>query len=117
MWSATLLLGLAPIHRVLNEGVRGPIYSAAEVGSSGSCKGTQPLSWLKLHVKGQLEGLQSAPLEHRLRMDAPDALWRSVQKAVCQTDFSWAGRPGSGGISALRCTNTLLNGLRSLLDG
>mgnify|MGYP007043957024 CR=1 FL=1 len=59
MWSATLHLGLAPIHRVLNEGVRGPIYSVAEVNSSGSCKGTQPLSWLKLHAKGRLEGLQS----------------------------------------------------------
>ena len=40
-------------------GVEAPFYSATEVSSSGSCKGTQPLTWLKLHAKGQLEGLQS----------------------------------------------------------
>ena len=38
-------------------------------------------------------GLGSPSFVHRLRVDAPDALWRSVQKAVSSTDVVWAGRP------------------------
>jgi hypothetical protein len=41
----------------------------------------------------RLAGLGVMPSIDRLRMDALDALWRSVQKAVCPTDVVWAGRP------------------------
>ena len=46
-------------------------------------------------------GLGSPSFVHRLRVDAPDALWRSVQKAVCQTDVVWARQPKlrSGGLA------------------
>ena len=62
-------------------------------------------------------GLGFLPSVHSLRVDAQDALWRSVQKAVFRIRQLGAGRPGSGGFSALRCTVTLLNGWRSFLDG
>ena len=41
-------------------------------------------------------GLGVTPSVHRLRFDAPDAPWRSVQKVVRQTDVLWAGRPKLG---------------------
>jgi len=41
-------------------------------------------------------GLGVTPSVHHLRFDAPDAPWRSVQKAIRQTDVPWAGRPKVG---------------------
>ena len=64
-----------------------------------------------------LAGLGMTPSVHRLRLDAPDALWRSVQKVIRQTDFSLVGQPGSGGISSLHCIDTILSSHRSFLDG
>ena len=41
-------------------------------------------------------GLGFPPSVHCLRVDAPDALWRSVLLAVCSTGISWAGQPKLG---------------------
>ena len=42
------------------------------------------------------DGLGVTPSIHRLRFNAPDGPWRSVQKVVRQTDIPWAGQPKLG---------------------